>query len=105
MPVTFGECLNLPEAMTITSLVYTFDCAVETEATQLPLAGKIFLTSQRLRTLLPTIRSRPGKPNQRKGQNEKFMISPNFVNSGVIPWEKSTIHIELLFRNAPAKSS
>ena len=31
-------------------------------------------------------RSRPGTPNQRKGQNEKFMrISPIFVNSGVFP--------------------
>ena len=34
-----------------------------------------------------TLRSRPGKPNQRKGQNEKFMNSPIFVNSGVFPWE------------------
>ena len=33
------------------------------------------------------IRSRPGKPNQRKGQNESSWISPIFVNSGVFPWE------------------
>ena len=54
------------------------------------------------------IRSCSGKPNQRKGQNdEKFIwISPIFVNSGVFFLRKtSTIHIELLFRNAPAKNS
>ena len=41
--------------------------------------------------ILPKFRSRPRKPNQRKGQNEKFMIffvlPPMFVNSGVFPWE------------------
>ena len=55
------------------------------------------------------IRSRPGKPNQKKGQNEKFIwISrPFFVNSGVFfPGEnKHDSQVELLFRNAPAKSS
>ena len=34
----------------------------------------------------PCSRSRPGKPNQRKGQNEKFM-NFIFVNSSVFPWE------------------
>ena len=54
-----------------------------------------------------TIRSPPGKPNQRKGQNEKFMDFAHFcVNSGVFPWEnKHDSHIELLFRNAPVKIS
>ena len=34
------------------------------------------------------LRSRPGKPNQRKGQNEKFMNFAHFCeNSGVLPWE------------------
>ena len=32
-------------------------------------------------------RSRPVKPNQRKGQNEKFMNFAHFVNSGVFPQE------------------
>ena len=43
----------------------------------------------------------------KKGQNEKFMnFAPHFfVNSGVFPWENTGIHIELLFRNAPVKSS
>ena len=50
------------------------------------------------------IRSRPGKPNQRKGQNEKFMnFAHFFVNSGVFPLENK--HDSHLFRNAPAKSS
>ena len=32
------------------------------------------------------IRSRPGKPNQRKGRNEKFMNFAHFCeNSGVFP--------------------
>ena len=36
------------------------------------------------------IRSRPGKPNQRKGQKEKFMNFAHFcVNSGVFPWENN----------------
>ena len=30
-------------------------------------------------------RSRPGKPNQRKGQNEKFTNFAIFGNSGVFP--------------------
>ena len=35
-----------------------------------------------------TVRSSPGKPNQRKGQNEKFMNFAHFsVNSGVFPQE------------------
>ena len=53
-------------------------------------------------------RSRPGKPNQRKGQNEKFTnFAHFFVNSGVLPEGKNRhdSQIELLFRNAPAKSS
>ena len=34
------------------------------------------------------LRGRPGKPNQRKGQNEKFMnFELFFVNSGVFPQE------------------
>ena len=33
------------------------------------------------------MRSRPGKPNQRKGQDEKFLIASIFMNSGVFPWE------------------
>ena len=43
-----------------------------------------------LRAVLPfenPLRSRPDKPNQRKGQNEKFMNLAHFVNSGVFPWE------------------
>ena len=49
-------------------------------------------------------RGRPGKPNQRKGQNEKFMNFAHFcVNSGVFLRKTSTIHIELLFRNALRK--
>ena len=28
-----------------------------------------------------------GKPNQIKGQNEKFMNFAHFVNSGAFPWE------------------
>ena len=56
---------------------------------------------------LVVIRGRPGKPNQRKGQNEKFMNFAYFLNEF---WQfflgtTSTIHIELLFRNAPVKSS
>ena len=54
------------------------------------------------------VRSRPGKPNQRKGQNEKKFtkFATIFVNSGVFPWEnKHDSHLKLLFRNAPAKSS
>ena len=40
------------------------------------------------------LRSRPSKPNQRKGQKGKFMNSAHsFVNSGVFPWETRTIHI------------
>ena len=35
----------------------------------------------------PIFRSRPGKPNQRKGQNEKFMNFAHFVNSGAFPEE------------------
>ena len=61
-----------------------------------------------LRSARSTIQeSRPGKPNQREGQNEKFMnVAHFFVNSGVFPWEnKRDSHIELLFRNAPGKSS
>ena len=58
-------------------------------------------------------RSRPGKPNQRKGpKDEKFMnrgVHPFLVPDmilDVFPWEEaSTIHIELLFRNAPEESS
>ena len=54
-----------------------------------------------------TIRSRPGKPNQRKRQNEKFMNFAHFCEFWCFfPHRKtSTIHIELLFRNAPVKSS
>ena len=49
---------------------------------------------------------RPSKPNQRKGQNEKFMNFALFREFLVFFLRKiSTIHIELLFRNAPAKSS
>ena len=49
----------------------------------------------------------PRQPNQRKGQNEKFMNFAHFlVNSMVFLLRKtSTIHIECLFRNAPVKSS
>ena len=55
----------------------------------------------------PKIRSRPGKPNQKKGPKRKVHESrPFFVNSGVFPWEnKHDSYIELLFWNAPAKSS
>ena len=52
------------------------------------------------------LRSRPGKPNQRKGQNEKSMNFAHFL--WILPIflrKASTIHIEFLFRNAPAKSS
>ena len=52
------------------------------------------------------IRSRPGKPNQKRGQNEKFMNFAHFCEFWCFSFGKtSTIHIELLFRNAPAKSS
>ena len=60
------------------------------------------------------VRSRPGKPqesprqtkNQRKGQNEKFMNFAHFCEFWCFSLGKtSTIHIELLFRNAPGKSS
>ena len=55
---------------------------------------------------LSKIRSRPGKPNQRKGQNEKFMNFAHFCEFWCFFLRKtSTIHIELLFRNAPAKNS
>ena len=51
-------------------------------------------------------RSRPGKPKQRKGQNEKFMNFAHFCEFWCFFLSKtSTIHIELLFRNAPVKSS
>ena len=50
---------------------------------------------------LRCVRSRPGKPNQRKGQNEKFMNFALFFRILVFFLRKtSTIHIELLFRNA-----
>ena len=53
-----------------------------------------------------SVRSRPGKPNQRKGQTKSSWISPIFLWTLVFFLGKtSTIHIELLFRNAPAKSS
>ena len=52
-----------------------------------------------------TIRSRPSKPNQRKGQNEKFMNFAFFCEFWCFfSRETSTTHIEFLFRNAPAKS-
>ena len=52
------------------------------------------------------IKSRPGKPNQRKGQNKKFMNFAHFCEFCCFFLGKtSTIHIELLFRNAPGKSS
>ena len=50
--------------------------------------------------------SRPGKPNQRKGQNEKFIwISPIFcVNSGVLPREnKHFCHISNFCSGMPPK--
>ena len=56
--------------------------------------------------LRPWFRSRPSKPNQTKGQNEKFMNFALFCEFWCFSVGKtSTIHIELLFRNAPAKSS
>ena len=59
-----------------------------------------------LKTPFFFVRSRPGKPNQRKGQNEKFMNFTHFCEFWCFFLRKtSTIHIELLFRNAPAKSS
>ena len=52
------------------------------------------------------IRSRPGKPNQRKGPKRKVHEFRPFLWILVFFLRKtSTIHIELLFRNAPAKSS
>ena len=51
------------------------------------------------------IRSPPGKPNQRKGQNKKFMNLAHFCELVSFLRKTSTIHIELLFWNAPAKSS
>ena len=53
------------------------------------------------------IRSRPGKPNQRKGQNEKFMNFAHFCDySGVFSLGKQARFTnKLLFRNAPVKSS
>ena len=54
-------------------------------------------------------RSRPGKANQRKGQNEKFMkFAPIFVWILVcssLGKQAHDSHIALLFRNAPAKNS
>ena len=48
--------------------------------------------------LLVTFRSRPGKPNQRKGQNEKFMNSAHFcVNSGVFSSGKQARFTNLTF--------
>ena len=35
----------------------------------------------------PKIRSRPGKTNQRKGQNEKFMNFAHFCEFLCFPWE------------------
>ena len=53
------------------------------------------------------VRSRPGKPNQRKGQNDKFMNFAHFFVWILVFFlrKTSTIHIELSLRNAPAKSS
>ena len=52
------------------------------------------------------VRSRPSKPNQRKGQNEKFMNFAHFCEFWCFSLgNKHDSHIELLFRNAPAKSS
>ena len=53
-------------------------------------------------------RSRPGKPNQRKGQDEKFMNFAHFCEFRCVfslGEQARFTHIELLFRNAPAKSS
>ena len=59
-----------------------------------------------LPVLSPLIRSRPRQTKPKKGQNEKFMNFVHFCEFWCFFLGKtSTIHIELLFRNAPAKSS
>ena len=51
-------------------------------------------------------RSRPGKPNQKKGQNEKFVNFAHFCQClGCFSLGMQAIHIELLFKFAPGKSS
>ena len=48
----------------------------------------------------------PANQTKERAKTKSSWISPIFVNSGVFPWEnKHETHIELLFRNAPAKSS
>ena len=48
----------------------------------------------------------PANQTKESAKTKSSWISPIFVNSGVFPWEnKHDSHIELLFRNAPAKSS
>ena len=51
------------------------------------------------------IKSRPANQTKERAKTKSSRISPFFVNSGVFLRKTSTIHIELLFRNAPAKSS
>ena len=71
--------------------------------------GSSFFQRSNAPTLLTSIspfRSRPSKPNQRKGQNEKFMNFAHFCEFWCFSLGKtSTIHIVRLFRNAPVKSS
>ena len=50
-----------------------------------------------LKLVTPPFRSVPGKPNQRKGQNEKFMNFAHFCEFWCFLRKTSTIHIELFF--------
>ena len=47
----------------------------------------------------------PANQTKERAKTKSSWISPIFVNSGVFLGKTSTIRIELLFRNAPAKSS
>ena len=47
----------------------------------------------------------PANQTKETAKTKSSWISPIFVNSGVFLRNTSMIHIELLFRNAPAKSS
>ena len=71
--------------------------------------GDSLETFSGFRARIRSRRTRPGKPNQRHGQNEKLMnFAHFFVNSGVFSLGKQgtkLTHLELLFQNAPAKSS
>ena len=81
--------------------------------TTLPGRGKaacrgwgVWRGSSRRKNAFSLIRSRPGKPNQRKGPKRKIHEFRPFLWILVFFLRKtSMIHIELLFRNAPVKSS